>query len=73
MIGRSNGGNPVKAIAYISGIQITDPHTGEVFDFRISPYKRCIFYFPKMRPPGPKKFKSLSQQIARKEFSSFLI
>jgi len=34
MIGRSNGGSPVKALAYVSGISLTDQRTGEVFDFK---------------------------------------
>lgn len=34
MIGRSNGGSPVKALAYISGARLSDERTGEVWDFK---------------------------------------
>jgi ATP-dependent exoDNAse (exonuclease V) alpha subunit len=33
MIGRSGGGNPVKALGYITGAAISDEKTGEVFNF----------------------------------------
>ena len=34
MIGRSHGGSPVKALAYISGTQLHDERTGETWDFK---------------------------------------
>lgn len=34
MIGWSNGGSPVKALAYISGVQLADSRTGEVWNFK---------------------------------------
>ncbi len=34
MIGRSQGGSPVKALAYISGTQLHDERTGEKWDFK---------------------------------------
>ncbi|MDZ4322697.1 MAG: MobA/MobL family protein, partial [Alphaproteobacteria bacterium] len=59
MIGRSNGGNPVKAIAYISGIQITDPHTGEVFDFQDKSVQDVQILLPENAPAWAKEIQQL--------------
>ncbi|OFW84769.1 MAG: hypothetical protein A3E50_00680 [Alphaproteobacteria bacterium RIFCSPHIGHO2_12_FULL_42_100] len=59
MIGRSNGGNPVKAIAYISGIQLTDPNTGEVFDFKDKSVQDVQILLPKDAPTWAKEIQKL--------------
>ncbi len=59
MIGRSNGGNPVKAIAYISGIQITDPNTGEVFDFQDKSVQDVQILLPENAPAWAKEIQQL--------------
>ncbi|MBY0273668.1 MAG: AAA family ATPase [Alphaproteobacteria bacterium] len=59
MIGRSNGGNPVKAIAYISGIQITDPNTGEVFDFQDKSVQDVRILLPENAPAWAKEIQQL--------------
>jgi Ti-type conjugative transfer relaxase TraA len=59
MIGRSNGGNPVKAIAYISGIQITDPHTGEVFNFQDKSVQEVQILLPENAPAWAKEIQQL--------------
>ncbi|MBY0273338.1 MAG: AAA family ATPase [Alphaproteobacteria bacterium] len=59
MIGRSNGGNPVKTIAYISGIQITDPNTGEVFDFQDKSVQDVQILLPENAPAWAKEIQQL--------------
>lgn len=59
MIGRSNGGNPVKAIGYISGIQITDPNTGEVFDFKDKSVQDVQILLPENAPAWAKEIQQL--------------
>ncbi len=59
MIGRSNGGNPVKAIAYISGIQITDPHTGEVYNFQDKSVQEVQILLPENAPAWAKEIQQL--------------
>ncbi len=59
MIGRSNGGNPVKALAYISGIQITDPHTGEVFDFQDKSVQEVQILLPENAPAWAREIQQI--------------
>ncbi|MBX9785696.1 MAG: AAA family ATPase [Alphaproteobacteria bacterium] len=59
MIGRSNGGNPVKAIAYISGIQIKDPNTGEVFNFQDKSVQGVQILLPENAPAWAKEIQQL--------------
>lgn len=51
MIGRSGGGNPVKALGYITGTALADERTGEVFDFKDKSVEEVRILLP-MNAPG---------------------
>ena len=59
MIGRSNGGNPVKALAYIAGVQLTDQKTGEIFDFKNKGVQDVQIILPENAPAWAKKIQKL--------------
>lgn len=50
MIGRSQGGSPVKALSYISGTQLTDERTGEKWDFKDKPVEEVQILLPENAP-----------------------
>jgi ATP-dependent exoDNAse (exonuclease V) alpha subunit len=59
MIGRSQGGSPVKALAYISGIQLTDERTGEVWDFKDKSIQSVQILLPEDAPMWAKDLQKL--------------
>jgi hypothetical protein len=73
MIGRSKGGNPVKALAYITGVKLTDQNTGEVFDFKDKSVEDVQILLPENAPIWAKEIKNLLVKIEKKGFSCFRI
>ena len=59
MIGWSNGGSPVKALAYISGIQLTDSRTGEAWDFKDKSVEKVQILLPDNSPVWAKEIQKL--------------
>ena len=59
MIGRSNGGSPVKALAYISGVQLTDNRTGETWDFKEKSVEEIQILLPENAPAWAKEIQKL--------------
>ncbi|MBP9681702.1 MAG: AAA family ATPase, partial [Bacteriovorax sp.] len=59
MIGRSNGGSPVKALAYISGTQLTDERTGETWDFKDKSVQNVQILLPENAPEWAKDLQKL--------------
>ncbi len=59
MIGRSNGGSPVKALAYISGIQLSDHRTGEIWDFKEKSVQDVQILLPENAPVWAKNIQKL--------------
>jgi ATP-dependent exoDNAse (exonuclease V) alpha subunit len=59
MIGRSNGGSPVRALAYISGVQLTDERTGEIFDFKDKSVDEIQILLPSNAPIWAKDLQKL--------------
>ena len=55
IIGRSNGGNPVKALAYIAGVQLADQKTGESFNFNDKAVEDVQILLPKNAPAWAKE------------------
>lgn len=54
MIGRTNGGNPIKALAYITGSQLSDSKTGEIFDFKDKSVEEVHILLPHNAPEWAK-------------------
>jgi Ti-type conjugative transfer relaxase TraA len=59
MIGRSNGGNPVKALAYIAGVQLADQKTGEIFNFKDKAVEDVQILLPGNAPAWAKEIQKL--------------
>lgn len=59
MIGRSNGGSPVKALSYISGIQLTDSRTGENWNFKDKSVEEVQILIPENSPAWAKEIQKL--------------
>lgn len=59
MIGRSGGGNPVKALAYIAGAQLVDQKTGEVFDFKDKSVEEVQILLPQDAPQWARELQKL--------------
>ena len=59
MIGQSNGGNPVKALAYIAGVQLADQKTGENFDFKDKAVEDVKILLPENAPSWAKEIQKL--------------
>ncbi len=59
MIGCSNAGSPVKALAYISGTQLSDERTGEIFDFKDKSVEEVRILLPENAPEWAKKIQKL--------------
>lgn len=62
MIGRSNGGSPVKALAYISGVQLTDQMTGEVWNFQDKSVQDVQILLPENAPLWAKELQKLVEE-----------
>lgn len=59
MIGRSNGGSPVKALAYITGSQLVDQRTNEVFDFMNKSVDEIRILLPEDAPGWAREIQKL--------------
>jgi ATP-dependent exoDNAse (exonuclease V) alpha subunit len=59
MIGRSDGGSPVKALAYISGIQLSDQRTGEIWDFKDKSVQDVQILLPENAPVWARELQKL--------------
>ena len=59
MIGRSQGGSPVKALAYISGTQLHDERTGETWDFKDKSVQNVQILLPENAPEWARDLQKL--------------
>lgn len=66
MIGRSNGGNPVKALAYISGVQLIDNRTGENWNFKDKSVEEVQILLPENFPAWAKEIQKLVNEDREK-------
>lgn len=66
MIGRRQGGSPVKALAYISGIQLTDERTGETWNFKNKSVKAVQILLPENAPEWAKNLQKLVSEDPEK-------
>ena len=66
MIGRSKGGNPVKALAYIAGVQLADQKTGETFDFKDKAVEDVQILLPENAPAWAKETQKLVNEDREK-------
>ena len=62
MIGRSNVGSPVKALAYISGISLVDQRMGEVWDFKDKSVQDVQILLPENAPQWAKDIQKLVRE-----------
>jgi ATP-dependent exoDNAse (exonuclease V) alpha subunit len=66
MIGRSQGGSPVKALAYISGTQLKDERTGEIWDFKDKSVQEVQILLPENAPMWAKDLQKLVNEDPEK-------
>jgi ATP-dependent exoDNAse (exonuclease V) alpha subunit len=66
MIGRSQGGSPVKALAYISGTQLHDERTGETWDFKDKSVQNVQILLPENAPAWAKDLQKLVSEDPEK-------
>lgn len=66
MIGRNNGGNPVKALAYISGVQLADGRTGKVYNFKDKSVEEVQLFLPESAPQWAKDIQKLVREDPEK-------
>ncbi len=66
MIGRSGGGNPVRALAYIAGTQLVDQKTGEIFDFKDKSVEKIQILLPQDAPHWAKNLQKLISENPEK-------
>ena len=59
MIGRSQGGSPMKALAYITGIQLKDERTGEIWDFKDKSVQDVQILLPENAPTWAREIQRL--------------
>lgn len=59
MIGRSRGGSPVKALSYISGTELKDHRTGEIWNFKNKPVQDVQILLPDNAPLWAKDIQNL--------------
>lgn len=66
MIGRSGGGSPVKALAYIAGIQLSDERTGEIWNFQDKSVEEVQILLPENSPAWAKEILRLVDEDKEK-------
>ncbi len=59
MIGRSKGGNPVRALAYITGAALSDPETGEIFNYQDKSIQDVQVFLPSNAPLWARELQEL--------------
>jgi Ti-type conjugative transfer relaxase TraA len=66
IIGRSNGGNPVKALAYIAGVQLADQKTEETFNFKDKAVEDVQILLPENAPAWAKEIQNIVSEDREK-------
>ncbi len=66
IIGRSNGGSPVKALSYITGNQLTDERTGEIFNFQDKNVQDVQILLPENAPAWVRELQRLVSEDPEK-------